>query len=458
MPVLSPLWILVIGIAIVVGMIVVLRLNAFFAMVTAAIVVSLLAPGEAVEKISRVAEAFGVTAGKIGIPIAMAVVIGKCMLDSGAADRLAQACLRLFGQERGGISLAASGFVLSIPVFFDTVFYLLFPIAKSMHERTQKNYLKYLLAIGAGGTATHTLVPPTPGPLAVADNLGVDMGLMILIGILVGLVVTAVSLLYAHWIDQRLFLSNAPDRGPLGHDHAPTDTPQPGLSAASLPITLPILLITANTVVGRMEIDSQKILVQAAAVLGNPILAMMFAALAALWVFWRQTGADQRTVSELLETSLMDAGPIILITAAGGAFGAMLKEANVAEAIQSLASGESQPVTGITLLWVAFGITSMLKIAQGSTTVAMITASGMLAAMTVDMELAFDKVYLAAAIGCGSMVGVWMNDSGFWVFSRMGGLTPREAMKSWSPMLAMAGFSGMLFTVLLAKVMPLVGS
>lgn len=456
MPIFSPLWILVLGIAIVVGMIVVLRLNAFFAMVTAAIVVSLLAPGEAADKITRVAEAFGTTVGKIGIPIAMAVVIGKCMLDSGAADRLAQACLKLFGQERGGLSLTASGFVLSIPVFFDTVFYLLFPIAKSMHERTQKSYLKYLLAIGAGSTATHTLVPPTPGPLAVADNLGVEIGLMILIGILVGIPVTLVGLAYAQWIDQRLLLSNAAEQGPLGHDHARPDMPRPSLGTASLPITLPILLITTNTVVGQVGMDPQSLFVQVATILGNPLLAMMLAATAALWMFRRQTGADAMTVSELLETSLMDGGPIILITAAGGAFGAMLKEANVAEAIQTLASGDSQPVTGIALLWLAFGITSMLKLAQGSTTVAMITASGMLAAMTVDMSLAYDKVYLAAAIGCGSMVGVWMNDSGFWIFTRMAGLTPREAMKSWSPMLALAGIAGMLFTILLAEVMPLV--
>ncbi|TWU24627.1 GntP family permease [Bythopirellula polymerisocia] len=456
MPVLSPLWILILGIAIVVGMIVVLRLNAFFAMVTSAIVVSLLAPGEVVEKISRVAEAFGTTVGKIGIPIAMAVVIGKCMLDSGAADRLAQACLRLFGQERGGISLAASGFVLSIPVFFDTVFYLLFPIAKSMHQRTQRNYLKYLLAIGAGGTATHTLVPPTPGPLAVADSLGVDIGLMILMGILVGIPVTLVSLIYAQWIDRRLLLSNAPEQGPLGHDHAAPETPQPGLWAASLPITLPILLISTNTIVSRADLDSQNVLVQTVAILGNPLLAMMLAATAALWVFRRQTRANSATISQLLETSLMDAGPIILITAAGGAFGGMLKVANVAEAIQTLASGDNTPVTGIALLWLAFGITSMLKLAQGSTTVAMITASGMLAAMTENMSLAYDKVYLAAAIGCGSMVGVWMNDSGFWIFARMGGLTPREAMKSWSPMLASAGLGGMLFTVLMATLLPLV--
>ena len=182
----------------------------------------------------------------------------------------------------------------------------------------------------------------------------------------------------------------------------------------------------------------------------------MLAATAALWVFQQQTRADSATISELLETSFMDAGPIILITAAGGAFGGMLKVANVAEAIQTLASGDNTPVTGIALLWLAFGITSMLKLAQGSTTVAMITASGMLAAMTENMSLAYDPVYLAAAIGCGSMVGVWMNDSGFWIFARMGGLTPREAMKSWSPMLASGWAAGMLFTVLMATLLPLV--
>ena len=143
------------------------------------ILVSLMAPGETAVKISRVAEAFGTTAGSIGIVIALASVIGKAMMDSGAADRIVRAFLRLLGEDRGSVALLSSGYVLGIPVFFDTVFYLLVPLARSMYRRTRRNYLLYLLAIGAGGAITHTMVPPTPGPLVLAETLGIDLGVMI---------------------------------------------------------------------------------------------------------------------------------------------------------------------------------------------------------------------------------------------------------------------------------------
>ena len=160
---LNPLIILAIGVAIVIGMIVVLRINAFLALITAAMVVSLLAPGQLSEKISRVAFEFGATAGKIGVVIALAAVIGRCLIDSGAADRIVRMFLALLGEKRCAVSLMSSGFVLSIPVFFDTVFYLLLPLARSMHRRTSKSYLLLILAMGAGASITHSLVPPTPG-------------------------------------------------------------------------------------------------------------------------------------------------------------------------------------------------------------------------------------------------------------------------------------------------------
>ncbi|MHC4169152.1 MAG: GntP family permease [Planctomycetota bacterium] len=182
-----PLLILGIGVAIVIGMIVVLRINAFIALISAALVVSMFAPGPLAEKVKRAADAFGNTAGGIGIVIAMAVVIGKCMMDSGAADRIVRAFLSLLGEKRSATALMASGYVLSVPVFFDTVFYLLVPLARSMTRRTGKHYLKYGLAIAAGGVITHSLVPPTPGPLAMAENLKIDVGVMIIAGALVAL-------------------------------------------------------------------------------------------------------------------------------------------------------------------------------------------------------------------------------------------------------------------------------
>jgi GntP family gluconate:H+ symporter len=156
MPDTHPLLILAIGMATVIGLIIGLRINAFLAMITAAIVVSLLSPGDPAAKISRVAAAFGAAAGNIGIVIALAAVVGKCLMDSGAADRIVRAFVGVLGERRSATALMGSGFVLAVPVFFDTVFYLLVPLARSLHRRTRTDYLKYLLAISAGGAVTHT--------------------------------------------------------------------------------------------------------------------------------------------------------------------------------------------------------------------------------------------------------------------------------------------------------------
>src|SRR5919109_3282749 len=188
-----PILILLAGMAAILGGIIVLRLNAFLALLGAAILVSLLAPGEPAVKIARVAEAFGRTAGSIGIVIALAAIVGTAMMESGAADRIVHAFVALLGEKRGGAALAASGYVLSIPVFFDTVFYLLVPLARSMYRRTGRSYVKYIMAICAGAGATHTLVPPTPGPLVVSAALGVDLGTMVLVGIVVALPAAAVG-------------------------------------------------------------------------------------------------------------------------------------------------------------------------------------------------------------------------------------------------------------------------
>src|SRR5207237_4210108 len=176
-----PLLILLVGMATILGGILGLRLNAFLALVTAAIGVSLVAPVEAAVKIARVAEGFGRTAGTIGIVIALAAIVGQAMLGSGAADRIVRAFIALLGEQRSATALCATGYVLSIPVFFDTVFYLLVPLARSGYARTNRYYLKYLLAIAAGAGATHTLVRPTSGPLAGAGTLGVQLGTMVLV-------------------------------------------------------------------------------------------------------------------------------------------------------------------------------------------------------------------------------------------------------------------------------------
>ena len=171
----------------------------------------------------------------------------------------------------------------------------------------------------------------------------------------------------------------------------------------------------------------------------------------------RQRKPSKEEVAKLVETSLMSGGVIILITAGGSAFGAMLKAAHVGDAIKNLAESTfgAGSVEGMLMLFLGFGIASVLKVAQGSSTAAMIITSGMMVGMIDGVDLPYDVVYLATAIGAGSLVGSWMNDSGFWIFAKMGGLTEKEALQTWTPLLVVLGVVSMIMTLILATVMPL---
>jgi GntP family gluconate:H+ symporter len=433
-------------------MILVLRLNAFVALITSAIVVSLLSPGEFADKVNRVGQAFGSAAGNIGIVIALAVIIGKCMMDSGAADRIVRSFLKLLGEKRAPTALMLSGFVLSIPVFFDTVFYLLVPLARSLWRRTQKNYMLYVTAIVAGAGITHTLIPPTPGPLFMASELNVDVGLMMMIGLLIGLPTAAVGVMVCKIINRRMDIPMRPYAGQV--EPEPLDDDQlPGLWASFAPIALPVILISMNTVTKALGVG--KPMSQIAAVLGSRDMALLLAAALAMFVLVRQRKLSFKELASRSETALMSGGMIILITAAGGAFGAMLREAGIKDWLQELLGDQGQTV-GLVMLLVAFAVAVIMKFAQGSGTVSMITTVSIFAAMGVSPKmLGCNPVYLAMAIGSGSLVGDWMNNSGFWIFSRMGGFTEVETLKSWTIVTAALGLIGLGFTLLFAYLLPM---
>lgn len=468
-----PLAILAIGIAIVVGLIVRFKVNAFVALILAASAVSMMAPvpsGEdgAVEpgiQIIRMAKAFGGTAGAIGIVIAMAALIGKCMMDSGAADRIVRTFLSAMGEKRSGTALATSGFVLSIPVFFDTVFYLLVPLARSLFRSTRKNYVKYVLAISAGAAVTHTVVPPTPGPLLVAENLGVDVGMMILMGLAVGFPAACAGLVCASWMDKNMNIQPTIKLdAEESEDSKPVDESSlPGLIPSLVPIILPVLMISVNTITKQLaKSDGLGAQLQQIAIdispytglFGNPNFALMTSAAFAVLLYLNQCRPTREKFADMMEDGLMSAGVIILITAAGGAFGAMLKTAQVGPAIEAMFAGGGAK-NGLMLLPFVFFVSALLKFAQGSTTVAVITTSGMMAAMLGETQLPFHPVYLATAIGGGGLIGSWMNDSGFWIFSKMGGISEVDALKTWTPLLCVLGATMFIMTLILATVLPM---
>lgn len=438
-------------------------MNAFLALITAAILVSLLSPGDVSTKISRVAYAFGETAGKIGIVIAMAAIIGRCLIESGAADRVVRMFVNLLGEKRCPASLMTSGFVLSVPVFFDTVFYLLLPLARSMHRRTGMRYMLLVLAMGAGGSITHSLVPPTPGPLIIAGNLGIDLGMMIMIGLLVGICTAVVMLFFIRWLSGIFDFPMRPVEGCQEEPEPLPDDKLPSLLASAMPILFPVLMISAHTIIStlakgtppdsllhRVEITTS--------IIGNAHFAMFISAVLALIVLWRQRKPSRQKLADMVESSLMSGGIIILITSAGGAFGAMLKEAQIGTAVKDLvATDPTQSIEGIPLLLLAFLVAFLIKFAQGSSTVSMITASAMLASLIGSPEsIGFHPVYIACAIGFGAQCGNWMNDSAFWIFAKMSGLTEAETLKTWTVTISTLAFVGLFFTIVFAKLLPLV--
>lgn len=499
---LHPLLILAIGILVVIGMMLVLRMNAFIALITAAMVVSLLAPGPMDEKIARVATAFGSVVGGIGIVIALAAVIGKCLMDSGAADRIVRSFLRALGENRASVALMSSGFVLSVPVFFDTVFYLLVPLARSLWRKTRKNYILYVTAIACGGAITHTLVPPTPGPLVMAGELGVDLGLMMLIGALIAVPTALVGLVVCRIMNVRMDMPMRPypdevEAEPL-EDHE-----LPPLWISLLPVILPVILITFNTVAdalatvhasrlaaaisGTLEtalasapvpglarpvaaapaaavsdayatVMVNSPLQQTADVLGNPNLALLLSAAIAMFLTVRYRQMSLAGLAKGVESALMSGGVIILITAGGGAFGRMLSEAGIKSIVEDSLGPEKQFV-GTAVLLAGFAVAAVMKFAQGSGTVSMVTTSSIFGAMGLTgSTLGFNPVYLATAIGAGSLVGSWMNDSGFWIFARMSGLTEVETLRSWTILLALLGATALGFTLVFSAVLPLVSA
>ncbi len=467
----DPFLLLSIGIVIVVGGIVFLKLHAFVALFAAAIVVSSLTPRATIEQAvlaqkrpaaeakaradeslgAKIANKFGGTCTNLGVLIAMASIVGVCLLHSGGADRIVRSTLGLFGEKRSPFVFATSGLVLGVPVFFDTVFLLLIPLARAMATRTGKDYLLYVLAIAVGTTMTHSLVPPTPGPLFAANALGIDIGTMILAGLLLSTFTASFGLAYAFWANRRWPIAvRAPsDQGVAAPVAERPDHELPPLWLALAPIVLPVILISGSTIADLYKLPPQ--LNHLIDTFGHPNIALALAAAIGLITVATRPGRDPKAVKDTVQSSLADAGMIILITAAGGVFGGVLQETGVGERIQGLAREYR-----IGVLPLAFLVTALIRTAQGSATVAMVTSVGIVGAFATPETLGCHPVYLALTIGCASKLVPWMNDSGFWVVSKTAGLTERETLRTMSVMFSIMGTVGFLAVMVAAKFFPFV--
>jgi GntP family gluconate:H+ symporter len=473
---LDPIFILLVGIFIVVGGIIGLKLHPFLALIFAAIAVALLTPISSLQQFGiskgmdtaaalafskkgigeRVATEFGNTCAKIGILIAMAAIIGKCMLESGSAEKIIRSLLKLTGIEKAPIAFLLSSFFLGMPVFFDTVIFLMMPLAKAMTLKIGKNYLFFIMCIMAGAAMANSLVPPAPGPLFLIGEMHIPIGLMMGTGIVVGLFTITAGYLYASWANKKytITLRDAADARieDLKIISNTENSQLPSLLVALLPVLVPIIFITLDAIFTTIlkanpQASIPKTIVTIVKFLGDKNIAIVIGGMLALLVIKKY---KKENLSSFIQNALMSGGGIILITAAGGAFGGMIQQTGISAKIGLLTANYQ-----MALIPMAFFIAALIRTAQGSATVALITTSGVLAGMATNTHLSFNPVYIGLAIGCGSKIFMWMNDPGFWILSKLSNLTEKEVLKTISPLLVVMGFTGLVVILIAAKLFPL---
>ncbi len=487
----SPWWpfvVLFVSVCFIIAAISLWRMHAFVALLLASLVAGALTSKESwavvgkdgkevvyphlVGVIEQISKGLGDTARDIAVSIALASIIGMSLMESGAADKVVRRFLVIFGQKRAGWALLWSTYVLSIPIFFDTMFMLMVPLAKALRLRTGKDYLLYILCVCTGGMITHGLTIPHPGPLAMVDNLKIDTGFSLAAGLVGGLIPAVIGYFVCVWLNARIEI-------PLRDVHLSTeveDKPESSLPSffwSILPVILPIVLIGISSLfkvikdgatapdgrqiawcvsfyqsMGEDNFTNMRGLID---FFGHKNIALLIGAGLSLWVLARQCGFGLEKLEQLVGPPLETAGMIILITSAGGAFGGMLRTAGVGDAVKAAAAGQA-----INLILLSFIVAAVIRIAQGSATVAMLTTSAMIAPMLGTESLGYHHVYIYLAIGYGAMTCSWMNDSGFWVVSRLSGMTQRETLKTWSVLSICLAFSGLVVTLIASKLLPLV--
>jgi GntP family gluconate:H+ symporter len=464
-PDLWPFVVLAVSVALIILLITVLRVHAFLALILAAVSAGLLArvgslPGEAqgkshwLQAIELTTSEFGVTAGKIGVVIGLAAIISMCLMESGAADKVVRRFLALFGEKHAGAAIVVSSYILSIPIFFDTFFMLLLPLARAMRIRTGKDYLLYIMAIICAGVVTHSMVAPHPGPLAMAESLKLDLGLTIMVGIVAGIFPVFCGWMATKVINRRMEIPLRETPGATLAELATIvqkpESELPSFVAAILPVVLPIVLLSTASFFAAYKVNlSHPALYKTVEFAGNRNIALLIGAVLAIGVLMKQRRVSLATVGELTGPAFETAGVIILITSAGGAFGLMLKNAGVGDAIKSVASGKDW----INLIVLSWTVSAVIRVAQGSATVAMLTTAAMIYPL-IEAGLPYHSSYIFLAIGFGAMFFSWMNDSGFWVVGKLSGFTEKETLKTWSTVLSVMSVAGLVETFILSKLFP----
>lgn len=439
------LLILLSAVALLLFMVLRLKISAFISLLVTAIYVGIAAGMPLREVLKAIEEGMAGTLGFVATVVGLGAIFGQILESSGGAQSLAHHLIRSFGIRRAPWAMTLTGFLVAIPVFFDVGFIILVPIVYALSRDSKRSLLYYAIPLLAGLAVTHSFIPPTPGPVAVADILNAQLGWVILMGTLLGIPVAIIAgPLFGRYIAKKIHLDPPPETEGSGVEVDRQELPSFRIIVAM--IFIPLLLILLNTVTILSVAKGwvrQSLVTDLLEFVGHPFSALIIATLAALYFLGIRRGMQRAQLLELSTRALGPAGIIILITGAGGVLKQMMTASGMGEAIASSMAGSTMPP--ILLAWL---LAAAVRVTQGSATVAMITAAGLIAPVTTHLQLSDpQRALMVIAISSGATLLSHVNDSGFWLVGKYLGMNERQTLQSWTVMESLIAVSGLLLTL-----------
>ncbi|MFB8180199.1 GntP family permease [Streptomyces sp. NPDC055966] len=446
-----------IGIALLLFLIIKVRLQPFVALLAVSIAVGLLAGLSVTElfgtvqsssAVSTIESGMGGILGHVAIIIGLGTMLGAILEVSGGAEVLAARLLTLFGEKRAPLAMGLTGLIFGIPVFFDVGIFVLAPLVYAAAKRGGKSILLYCLPLLAGLSMTHAFLPPHPGPVAAAGLLHVQLGWVILMGVVCGIPAVLAAWAFSAWIGRRIFVAVPQDMAEAAEEAKravtaeqraqgvePRETPVP-LGVVLTIIGTPLVLILAATFSSIvLDPSPTRSVLQ---FFGTPMVALTLALLLAYYLLGIRRGWTRKSLEAVSTSSLKPVGNILLVVGAGGIFGAVLKASGVAQALSDTFHGVGLPV-----IVLAYLISLVLRVAQGSATVAIVTTAGIVAPLLTEGDHSQPFVALVImAISAGSIFASHVNDGGFWMVAKYFGISERDTLRTWTVLESVLSVSG----------------
>jgi Gnt-I system low-affinity gluconate transporter len=437
----------IVSIIILLLLIIVFRMQAFIALLLVSIIVAVVGGIPIVDVIDTIQQGMGSTLGYIAVVIGIGTMIGEMLQVSGGAKQIANTIIKGFGEKKAPWALSLIGLIVAIPVFFEVALILFIPLVYDITKRTGKSLLCYGIPLAGGIAVAHAFIPPTPGPVAVAALIGADLGWVIFIGLIAGFPAAIVGGVYfGKFIGNRINISVPENMIPdIPGEEEGIKRRDPGFWVAVMVIIVPLALILSNTA-SDVWLGEEHPVSQWLSLIGHPFSALMISILLAFYFLGTRLGFTREEVQRVATKSMEPVGMIILLTGAGGVFGRVLVEAGIGDVLVDMMSTTNLPV-----VLFAFLVATVIRVSQGSATVAMVTAAGLIAPIVSAGDFSAPHIgAITIAIACGATVLSHVNDSGFWLVKEFMGMTEKQTLMSWTIMETIIGVTGLVMVLIIS--------